>query len=602
MPSRLLDARGRPVESSLLTQELAAGSNITGVRPVYRWPVSNTLTPERLAEILLTTDTGGGVANIDYLTLAEEMEERDLHYHSVLSTRKNAVGMLPVTVEASGEDDKSVMIADAVREMTEDDAFQTLTPRLMDALGKGYSVCEIMWDKSGAQWWPEEYKWRDQRWFRFDWDQQEELRLIDLQDLAFGIPLEPYKFIQHRPEIKTGLPIRGGLARLVCVMYMLKGFTIKDWMVFAEVYGMPLRIGKYQEGATPEQKAELLRAVANIGTDAAAIVPDTMLIEIIQAAAATNGHQLFSGMADFFDAQISKGVLGQTMSADSKSSGIGSGNADLHGEVRKDYKAADAKYLSATINRDLVIAFVDLNFGPQDKYPYVRIAEEEIEDLKTLSVALPPFINAGLKVKADQIREKFRLDKPEDGDEILQPSPKPAPPMANATPGVPPGGTDPKVPTLPGLPKTGAGDGRDNDSQSGKQTDSGVGEHQQDDTNPRMMAREKRQASFKLLRDVMGGATLTQDQRILLASMSQAGAWRAHTDAIDELSDQALTQWKGTIDPMLEPIFHLARNAGSFEEMKRALESLKLDSSKLAEVVAHLTFKARGMGDATDQL
>ena len=51
-----------------------------------------------------------------------------------------------------------------------------------------------MWDKSGAQWFPKEYKHRDPRFFRFDYDSMDELRLIDMADMAFGIPLPAYKF------------------------------------------------------------------------------------------------------------------------------------------------------------------------------------------------------------------------------------------------------------------------------------------------------------------------------------------------------------------------------------------------------------------------
>ena len=60
-----------------------------------------------------------------------------------------------------------------------------------------------------------------------------------------GGELEPYKYIIHKPKLKSGLPIRNGLARLAATMYMLKGFTLKDWWAFAEVFGMPIRVGKY---------------------------------------------------------------------------------------------------------------------------------------------------------------------------------------------------------------------------------------------------------------------------------------------------------------------------------------------------------------------
>ena len=96
-------------------------------------------------------------------------------------------------------------------------------------------------------------------------------------------PLLPYKFIVHIAKAKAGLPIRGGLARAAGWAYLFKNYVLKDWVTFAEVYGQPLRVGKYGAGATEQDKQTLLQAVANIGTDAAAIVPDSMLIEFTEA-------------------------------------------------------------------------------------------------------------------------------------------------------------------------------------------------------------------------------------------------------------------------------------------------------------------------------
>ena len=38
--------------------------------------------------------------------------------------------------------------------------------------------------------------------------------------------------------------------RIVSWMYLFKNYTVKDWVSFCEVYGMPLRIGKYDPGAS----------------------------------------------------------------------------------------------------------------------------------------------------------------------------------------------------------------------------------------------------------------------------------------------------------------------------------------------------------------
>ena len=62
-----------------------------------------------------------------------------------------------------------------------------------------------------------------------------------------------------------------------------------------------------------DDRRVLLQAVRDISTDAAAIIPKEMEIEFVEVAGGT-GNGLFSAKAEYLDKQISKGVLGQTMS------------------------------------------------------------------------------------------------------------------------------------------------------------------------------------------------------------------------------------------------------------------------------------------------
>ena len=175
-------------------------------------------------------------------------------------------------------------------------------------------------------------------------------------------PLLPYKFIVHIAKAKAGLPIRGGLARAAGWVYLFKNYVLKDWVTFAEVYGQPLRVGKYGAGATEQDKETLLQAVANIGTDAAAIVPDSMLIEFTEARQ-TGSVELYQSFCQYLDAQISKAVLGQTLTTEIPQGAGSRAAAEVHDSVRRDILSADARRLAATINRDLVKPLVDLEPG-----------------------------------------------------------------------------------------------------------------------------------------------------------------------------------------------------------------------------------------------
>jgi len=414
----LLDRYGRPVRLQQLTKPQAE-PGLTGIRNAWASSIASGLTPASLANVLRRASEG---EIHDYLALAEEMEERDAHYASVLGVRKRAVsGVVPV-VEPASEDPRDVKIADDVREtIAEHDAFPDLIEDLLDALGKGFSVVEIDWLREARRWSPRQFDYVDPRFFTFDRETGRELRLIDEADPVDGKPLEPFRFIAHRPKLKSGLTLRGGLARLVAFGWMCKAYTVKDWVAFVETYGLPMRLGRYDEQATKEDVETLFRAVANIGTDAAAVLPKNMQIDFEEVS--RTGNDPFETLARWVDEQTSKAVLGQTMTSDNGSS---MAQAKVHNDVRLDIAQADARAVSGTLQRDLVIPFVDLNHGRQDHYPRVLINIEEPEDTGLILESASGLIAQGLRVRSADLRGRLGFSDPDDDDEVIGGAPVPA--------------------------------------------------------------------------------------------------------------------------------------------------------------------------------
>ncbi len=424
----LLDQYGRPVRTSTL-KKLQAEPGITGVRQVWSDSVASGLTPYRLASILRACDEG----DLDeFLILAEEMEERDPHYFSVLGTRKRVISGIRPRVEPASDSAEDRRIAEAVeQDIAEHDGFGDLVEDILDALGKGFSVVEIAWATTARRWKPREFIWRDPRFFHFDRETGRQLRMKDEGDPVNGVALEPWHFITHTARLKSGLPWRGGLARIVAFGWMCKAYTQKDWMAFIETYGLPLRLGRYGPEATPKDVETLFRAVANIGTDAAAVLPDSMRIDF-EGHPASGDDTIFEGFARYVDEQVSKAVLGQTMTSDDGSS---QSQAEVHDEVRHDIAASDARAVTSALNRDLIRAYVDLNFGQREAYPKLVIEVEEPEDRKAWVDGVDKLLKSGLKVKASDLRDRFGLSTPDDKDEVVGGAPAPAnpPPGVNRT-------------------------------------------------------------------------------------------------------------------------------------------------------------------------
>ena len=416
-----------PATPEILTDTRVAFPEWIGQRRIWTETIASNLTPTALAGILNEVDRGGDP--YDYLLLAEEIEERDLHYRSVMSTRKDEVMELPISVKAASEDERDEMLANAVRmHLLEEDKLQVLLRGLLDALGKGFAAVEIMWEP-GVIWKPAEYLPRPAHFFKPDYVDGTTLRLRTSTD-AWGTVLPDQKFVIHLPQLKAGLPVRGGLARLGVLAYLIKSYTLRDWMQFSEIFGIPWVMAKYGPNATAEDKNTLFKAVSGLGRNGKIMVPESTSLEVLDGADADN-HALYQNLASWIDDQVSELVLGQTASTSGTPGRLG--GDDEQASVRKTILHSDGKALAATLSNQLIRFFIDLNYGPQERYPRMMIAPLSPEDLSALGDFLAKLLPLGLKVSAKDILRRSGLAAPEDeadtlGGEMSMPSTGPAMP------------------------------------------------------------------------------------------------------------------------------------------------------------------------------
>ena len=421
----LIDQYGQPIKKAVLKEEISAPS-VTGVRSVISGHPAQGLTPSRLASILRSAENGDATA---YFELAEEMEEKDPRYLPVLNTRKNQVSQLDITVKAASDDPNDLANAELVEQFLDRDELQSELFDILDAIGKSCSFTEIIWDTSEGQWMPQRLEWRDPRFFEFD---RVDGRTPLLKETDGSQPLPPFKFITHYAKVKSGLPIRGGLARAVSWWYLFRNYGVKNWITFMEVYGQPLRVGKFGPDATEDEKSVLLRALSDIGTDAAAMIPESMVIEFIKAEGTSASSALYKDLCDYIDKLITQMVLGQNLTTDVQEGSRAA--ATVHDCVREDIERADATSLSATLNRDLVYPIVTLNRGRQKRYPKILIGRPDMVDVVQFVNSAEKLAKLGLPIATRTIYEKTGIDKPEDGDELLVIPASSAPPSSTTEP------------------------------------------------------------------------------------------------------------------------------------------------------------------------
>lgn len=415
------------------TDPLTGQPMLTGVRRAIDDTVSGGWTPSRLALLLANARTLQNTS--DYFSLAEEIEERDLNYRSVIGTRKLAVSALPFAYEPASDKLRDRKVLEFVQGVMESQVVRGSLYSFADAISKGIALGRIDWNY-GAQWTPANIEIIDQRWVVFDRKDGKTVMLAP--SVPGGAPeaLKPYRFIQHTPQLKAGLPVRSGLAAAAAWLYVARGLAMRDWLGFIELYGQPVRIGKYKAGTKGEDIRVLKQAVASIGTDSAAVMPESMMIEFIKDATVSGTADAYEKLCRYCDEVVARLVLGGSLTS---GQGSGSGSfalGQVHNEVRADLLKADAAALSATLMRDLVAPLVALNFGADVPLPKVYLQVEEAEDISALVQAVEKLVPLGLEVSQDELRARLRLRAPKAGEAVLAApaapaAPAPAAPVAN---------------------------------------------------------------------------------------------------------------------------------------------------------------------------
>ena len=446
--TQLVDYLGRPIKTAELTKEIASPTVLQQRGLLWGERMEGQATPnqwERIRQEALQSNPR------EYFELAEHARDRDLHLDATLGIRVRAVTDLPVEVIPASEKRVDKKIAEAIENhILDDDYFQQQLTRMIDAgLAYGFGMLEITWETTPGLWLPHCH-WRDPRYFTFDQETGEEIRVITTAS-SMGEILAPFKWVAHIPQLRTGKVVRNGLMFRAIFISICKNLMLRNWMQYTEIFGHPLRVGKYDNGVSPDSPEirTLQRAVASLGIDAAAVIPKSMVIEFIEASTA-NGSGLFDSLILYLDNQISKLILGQTRTTDEQSVGLAkateAGSVD---SVRQEIVFDDAADVERTLNRDLITPFVKLNFGDQEKYPKVRFSLPAKYDLANLLLLIEKGVPLGAKIPLSYINEAFGIPIPDDDDEILTapkaPEPAPAAPPDPNTPPDP--NADPNEPT-----------------------------------------------------------------------------------------------------------------------------------------------------------
>lgn len=374
------------------------------------------LTPQRLNDVLQDAEQGNLIAQHE---LFADMEERDAHLFAELSKRKRAVTKLDWDVVAprnasKAEQDLTAFVKELLQDMPD---FEDMLFDLLDGISHGFSCLEIDWQLVEKTWLPKALHHRPQSWFQMDWETRNHIRLRN--NTMEGLELKQFGWLLHQHKAISGYTARSGLGRVLVWPYLFKHYSVGDMAEFLDIYGLPMRVGKYPGNATNEEKLTLMRAVAGIGHNAAGIIPASMAIEFEQAVQGSEAP--FEAMISWAERSISKAIIGGTLTSEGGSTGLGSGLAEIHNEVRMDIRDSDCKQLAGTITNQLIYPLLALNKGFADarRCPRFLMDTQEPEDLKLFADSLPKLVGIGMRIPAPWAHDKLRIPVPADDEEVL---------------------------------------------------------------------------------------------------------------------------------------------------------------------------------------
>lgn len=364
--------------------------------------------------------------------------ERDPHVSAVIGTGKLNVAGLPYDVSpyvapgAKKATKRDEEIARFVREVLDGSGyFPQHLYNLMDALGMGFSVSEIIWEiteRDGVR--IRDILNRPQRRFQFD-AKDRSLRLRTKSDQFFGESLPDKKFIVHRVSNKWSNPFGDAVDQSIYWMWLFKKMVLKFWMMHLEVGAASVPIVKHPAKASSETKAEAISIARSIRQGAYGRMPETFELIWAEAKNAISNAQTYDMFVQRVNDEISKAVNGQVLTTEA-SSATGTGSLAL-GQVHQGTQASRdlfrAHGLAATLNATLVRWLVDFNFAGIDGYPRFRFDVEDPEDLERESRIVSNLTGAGYQFNAEELSEKFNY--------TLTPKVAPVePPPAGPTEGV----------------------------------------------------------------------------------------------------------------------------------------------------------------------
>lgn len=224
---------------------------------------------------------------------------------------------------------------------------------VLDVIYWGYQPAELSWDMNMGHWVPITIIPKPPEWFMWfiNNDGVPELRFISQSNMVSGEPPpDPWTLICPRVKATYENPYGRGVAGRCFWPIVFKRAGLEFWLNFLERFGTPWIKGTITGGVAGTTELDAFKTqLAALVQDAVIAVSGTHNVEILESGKSRGAIDPFQQLCDFMDSQISKTILGHTLSTDAGAYGsYGATKGAM--TVRGDFVARDVRMLTSIYN------------------------------------------------------------------------------------------------------------------------------------------------------------------------------------------------------------------------------------------------------------
>ncbi|MCD8295438.1 MAG: DUF935 domain-containing protein [Clostridia bacterium] len=205
-----------------------------------------------------------------------------------------------------------------------------------------------------------------------------------------GIPYREGDFADWCVEV--GGPRELGLLNKCAPQCISKKNMLAFWDMFGELFGVPMRVARTNTSDESERR-RIEKSLDNMGAAFWALFPEGTDIEIKESSRG-DAYNVYDKRVDRCNSEMSKGVLGQTMTIDSGSS---LSQSETHLEVFKNLVEQDATLVANIVNDRLLPLMLrhgfplkGLRFKWDDTTEFTPAEDREIERMILQSYEIDP--------------------------------------------------------------------------------------------------------------------------------------------------------------------------------------------------------------------